>query len=140
MAELSPMREVVSMHPLLHLDGGEREAVFAAGDQTYGEFRLTLLRLAVKGVLRKRDDMDTQLAECRAHQAGLEQSIVETNRALRDADRQQAAALVQRRLDMQASLKYQDHEEFTLVRELQKMAILVDKYYNEMLALTTSEH
>lgn len=45
MAELSPMREVVSMHPLLHLDGGEREAVFAAGDQTYGEFRLTLLRL-----------------------------------------------------------------------------------------------
>uniref|UniRef100_A0A0E0Q005 Uncharacterized protein n=1 Tax=Oryza rufipogon TaxID=4529 RepID=A0A0E0Q005_ORYRU len=90
------------------------------------------LRSAVKGVLRKRDDMDTQLAECRAHQAGLEQSIVETNRALRDADRQQAAALVQRRLDMQASLKYQDHEEFTLVRELQKMAILVDKYYNEM--------
>nr|XP_015641934.1 uncharacterized protein LOC107281192 [Oryza sativa Japonica Group]XP_025881892.1 uncharacterized protein LOC107281192 [Oryza sativa Japonica Group]XP_025881893.1 uncharacterized protein LOC107281192 [Oryza sativa Japonica Group]XP_025881894.1 uncharacterized protein LOC107281192 [Oryza sativa Japonica Group] len=140
MAELSPMREVVSMHPLLHLDGGEREAVFAAGDQTYGEFRLTLLWLAVKGVLRKRDDMDTQLAECRAHQAGLEQSIVETNGALRDADRQQAAALVQRRLDMQASLKYQDHEEFTLVRELQKMAILVDKYYNEMLALTTSEH
>ncbi|XP_052159764.1 uncharacterized protein LOC127777239 [Oryza glaberrima] len=140
MAELSPMREVVLMHPLLHLDGGEREALFAAGDQTYGEFRLTLLRLAVKGVLRKRDDMDTQLAECRAHQAGLEQSIVETNRALRDADRQQAAALVQRRLDMQASLKYQDHEEFTLVRELQKMAILLDKYYNEMLALTTSEH
>uniref|UniRef100_A0A0E0Q004 Uncharacterized protein n=1 Tax=Oryza rufipogon TaxID=4529 RepID=A0A0E0Q004_ORYRU len=45
MAELSPMREVVSMHPLLHLDGGEREAVFAAGDQTYGEFRLTLLWL-----------------------------------------------------------------------------------------------
>lgn len=72
--------------------------------------------------------MDTQLAECRAHQAGLEQSIVETNRALRDADRQQAAALVQRRLDMQASLKYQDHE-------LQKMAILVDKYYNEMCKL-----
>lgn len=85
--------------------------------------------------MRKRDDMDTQLAECRAHQAGLEQSIVETNGALRDADRQQAAALVQRRLDMQASLKYQDHEEFTLVRELQKMAILVDKYYNEMCKL-----
>lgn len=47
MAELSPMREVVSMHPLLHLDGGEREAVFAAGDQTYGEFRLTLLWLVL---------------------------------------------------------------------------------------------
>lgn len=50
MAELSPMREVVSMHPLLHLDGGEREAVFAAGDQTYGEFRLTLLWLVLSPI------------------------------------------------------------------------------------------